>query len=258
MTAWFEDLHEFDDAIRQNGGMAGIVCPNYPAETAMGIYRNNYRGNLRGALALAYPVILQIVGEAYFGMAAIRYIEAHPSKSGNLHDYGAELRTFLDSFPQALPYLADMAKLEWACHRAYFAADEKPFDIAALGRIEPENWARLRFILHPACQVVRSRFPIAAIWQAHQPGMPEEFHVDLDGGPQNALVSRKNGVVRVRIFGDAETEWLERIEAGAKLGAATDVTLDHHPDFDLQSLLADLVSEEILVDFELEPRENHS
>jgi hypothetical protein len=254
MNAWFEDLREFRDAIRSNGAMKGGTCPNYPVDAALDIYRNNYRGNLQGALALAYPVTKQLVGDDFFKIMAIRYIELHPSKSGNLHDYGANLGDFLGVFPNAreLAYLPDIAKLEWACHLAYFAEDAEALDIAALASIAPDEQERLHFRLNPACRIIRSQLPIVDIWQAHQPGMPEDFCIDLDRGPQNALVSRMNDIVRVEALGDPEADWVEGIQAGASLWAVTALVLDKHPDFDLESQLARCVSQGILIDFYLE------
>lgn len=258
MNAWFEDLREFGAAIRSNGPMKGGTCPNYPVDAALDIYRNNYRGNLQGALALAYPVTRQLVGDKFFKVMATRYIESHPSKSGNLHDYGAELGEFLEFFPNArdLPYLPDIARLEWACHLAYFAEDAEPLDIAALASIAPDEQERLHFRLNPACRIIRSQFTIVDIWQAHQPGMPEDFCVDLDRGPQNALAGRMNDVVRVEALGNPEADWVEGIQAGAPLWAVTALVLDKHPDFDLESKLSRWVSQEILVDFYLEAKEN--
>ncbi len=258
MTAWFEDVLEFGNAIRNNDAMSGGIGPNYPIGTALEIYRNNYRGNLQGALGLAYPVIRQLVGDEFFRMMAIMHIESRPSKSGNLHDYGAELSKFLASFPNAqeLPYLPEIAKLEWACHMAYFAADIEPIDIVLLASIAPENQDRLRFLLNPACRIVRSSFPIVDIWQAHQPGMPEDFLIDLDSGPQIALVNRRNDVVRVEALSLPESAWLEEIESGATLWDATAVVLENHPDFDLESHLVNWIEQEILVDFDHEAKEN--
>lgn len=255
MTAWFEDVLEFGNAIRNNGGMVGGASPNYPVNTALEIYRNNYRGNLQGALKLAYPVTSQLVGDDFFRMMAIRYIESHPSRSGNLHDYGAELSAFLESFPNAPSYLPDIAKLEWACHLAYFASDVDALNITALAGIAQENQGCLHFLLNPACRIVRSFFPIVDIWLAHQPGMPEDFRIDLDIGPQVALVNRRNGVVLVEALSVPESEWLTGIQSGSTLWDVAATVLENHPEFDLEAHLVNWIEQEILVDFDLEAKE---
>ena len=112
-----------------------ITCPHYPAQRGVEVYRNNYRGNLHDTLAGAYPVMRQLVGEEFFRLLAKRFIEQHPSRSGNLHRYGGEMAEFLTHFEntQHLAYLPDMARLEWAYHRAYFADDASPFDLDPFG-----------------------------------------------------------------------------------------------------------------------------
>jgi|WetSurMetagenome_2_1015567.scaffolds.fasta_scaffold00182_30 hypothetical protein len=224
---------------------------NYSAETAIAVYRNNYRGNLHDALAGAYPVIKLLVGDEFFRFLAKRYIEQHPSCSANLHHFGSELADFVATFEPAkeLVYLADVAILEWACHVAYFVDDGIALDIDKLAQVSPERYSDLVLHTHPSCRVVRSPYPVAAIWHAHQPGAPEDFHIDLDGGPRYVLVSRKDDIVRVSELTEAEAIWLERVQAGISLGDATAETLALNPGFDLQATLLKLVAQNVFTTF---------
>ena len=252
MSAWHDDLKQFQEAILGQEIVPHAVCTNYPIEIALDVYRNNYRGNLRGALSLAYPVIEKIVGEEFFGMMAKIYIENHPSSSGNLHEYGAGFSNFLAGFPPArsLDYLPDMAKLEWACHQAYFAEDVESLDIAMLVDIPLDEQPHIRFSINPICTAVKSTYPIADIWNAHQ--SDQDFFVDLDAGAQHALVVRKNGDVSVHILSEEEYEWFEHIHNGAPLWAATAATMESSPEFDLQAALFKMVKLEVLVGFDFE------
>jgi hypothetical protein len=256
MNAWCDELSRFALGIVRGHEMPGdmlAINPNYSAATAIDIYRNNYRGNLHDALAGAYPVIEQLVGKDFFRLLARQYIEQHPSRSGNLHHYGARMAGFIAAFEpaQGLPYLPDVAALELACHCAYFADDAATIDIVKLAQVPPGQYPELILHVHPACYLVRSAYPIAAIWHAHQPGAPGDFHIDLAGGPCNALVSRKDDVVRVSELAEAEASWLQGIQAGIPLGDATAATIERFPDFDLQAVLANLVAQDALNDFNL-------
>lgn len=251
-----EDLQEFADAIvhgREMSPNAWRVCAHYSAATAMAVYRNNYCGNLQDALAGAYPIVEQIVGKNFFRMMTRHYVGQHPSRSGDLHRYGAEMAAFIARFPpaQGLPYLHDMAALEWACHCAYFAPDIAALDIIRLSQVPDERYPDLTLLVHPACRVVRSQYPIATIWHAHQPGAPSEFHVDLASGPCIALVGRKAGMVQVSELSEAELAWLDSLREGVPLGLATDTTLEQFPEFELQAALVNLVSRNVLTDFVL-------
>lgn len=226
---------------------------NYSLDVAVEVYRNNYRGNLHDALAGAYPVVEQLVGAEFFRLLTRKFIGQHDSHSGNLHHYGMELADFIDSFEpaQTLPYLSDVAALEWICHRSYFADDTAVLDFNKLAQVAPEQYAGLILHVHPACHLLRSRYPVAAIWHAHQPGAPGDFHIDLDSGPCNALVSRKQDTVLVNELSGAEAAWMQLMQAGIPLGEATAATQERHPDFKLQTALLNLVAQDMFSDFSL-------
>jgi hypothetical protein len=256
MSALSDDLSGFARAIVRGEQPSPLIKANYQhytVDVAIEVYRNNYRGNLLDALAGAYPVIEQLVGKDFFRLMARKYSEQYPSHSGNLHHYGAELADFIAAFEHAreLPYLTDVAALEWACHRAWFADDAEVLDIAKLAQLSPDQYSGLILLIHPACHLVCSRYPISAIWQAHQPGASCDFHIDLDSGSCNALVSRRDDVIRVSELTEAESDWLQGIRAGFTLGEATAATLVRHPEFDLQTLLLKLATQDVLSDFNL-------
>lgn len=224
---------------------------NYSLAIAIEVYRNNYRGNLHDALAGAYPVIRQLVGEDFFRQLARKYIEQYSSRGGNLYHYGEQMAEFIARFvpAQGLPYLHDVAALEWACHCAYFSEDAVALDLGRLAQVAPEQYPGLIFITHPACHVMRSVYPLTAIWHAHQFDAPPDFHIDLAGGPCNAMVMRRDDVVLVTEILAAEADWLINIRAGVPLGEATGATLARYPDFDLQATLVALAAQGVLVDY---------
>ncbi len=249
-----DDLSDFARAIVRGEELSPQIdasYPHYSSAVAIGVYRNNYRGNLHDTLACAYPVTEQLVGKDFFRLLTRQFIEQHLSCSGNLHHYGAEMAGFVAAFElaQGLIYLPDVAALEWACHCAYFVDDEATLDITKLVPMTPEQYPSLILHTHLACHQVRSLHPIGTIWHAHQPGAPSDFHIDLDSGPSNVLVSRKEDVVLVSELSDADAAWLQLIQAGTPLGAATAITLEHYPDFDLQAALLNMVAQGALSDF---------
>lgn len=260
MNGWTDTLQRFSAAIRTGSGFAPgeIVCPRYPEQRGIEVYRNNYRGNLHDALAGAYPVMRQLVGEEFFRLLARRYIERHPSSSGDLHRYGDEMAAFLAHFAPVrhLAYLPDMAKLEWAYHRAYFADDVAPFDLARLAGVAPEAYAALVWHLHPSCTLLASAFPVMSIWQAHQDGLPNGLDIDLNSGDASLLVYRSG--LHVTILGIAPDDhcWLEQLQQGNTLASATETTLSVHPGFDLADTLRRWLEPGVLADFDLAREES--
>jgi len=255
MTNWIDTLTQFSNAIRTGTGFAPneIISPHYAAARGIEVYRNNYRGNLHDTLANAYPVICQLVGEPFFRLLAKRYIELHPSRSGNLHRYGGEMANFLTQFEntQHLVYLPDIARLEWAYHLAYFAADAPPFDIARLGTVAPEAYKDLKWRLHPSCALLISAYPVAAIWQAHQAGEPDVFHINLSSGSNILMVYRDGMSVQIFSLEPSSHYWLSQLQNGIAMGQATNATLSAYPDFDLANTLRHWLARGVLIDFHI-------
>ncbi|MEW6314010.1 MAG: DNA-binding domain-containing protein [Pseudomonadota bacterium] len=261
MHAWRDDVARFARAVRGKDALdeSRGACMHYPLATALDIYRNNLRGNLQGALAVAYPVTERIVGTDFFRLMARAYIDDHPSASGNLHHYGEQFAPFIANFAHArtLGYLADVAALEWACHLAYYAEDAGTIDLEKLARVPVQLHEQVRLLLHPTCHLVRSPYPVAAIWHAHQPGAPDEFRIDLDQGPCNALVTRVDDEVQVRELPDADADWVQRLQQGLPLGKASAATLALYHVFDLPAALLGLVKHGTIAGFVL-PEEEES
>ena len=109
------------------------------------VYRGNVVANARKALASAYPITVKIVGDEFFDGLAREYLRRHPSVSGDLNELGREFAHFVAEFPHTrdLPYLPDVARLEWLAHRAHYAADAAPFDVQRLASLAESEWSEL-------------------------------------------------------------------------------------------------------------------
>ncbi len=139
---------------------------SYKAEL-IDIYRNNTIGGITNAMELTYPVIVRLVGEDFFKATAKEYLNKYYPISGNLDDYGGEFPVFLESFPpvKPLPYIADIARLEWAFHESSLANKENPLDGAALSKIPQDKYFNLAFKLHNSAKFIESEYPIHLIWK---------------------------------------------------------------------------------------------
>ena len=234
-------------ATARNAGVAGSTH----AADRIGIYRNAMRANYRNALRASFPVVLRLVGEPFFHAAVDAFARAHPSASGDLNVYGHAFGDFLAGYPHAagLPYLADVARLEWAVDEAQRAADGSPAPdqvLAALAATAPERLPTLRLQLDPSCRLVASEYPVLHIWRANQArgvdddgaGQEEgDDRVSLDEGGDLFLVRRGDeGVTLVRV-GAGEHAFLVALAAGLRLGAALDAAQRADAGFDLGATL---------------------
>ena len=237
---WGDDLHH----------MQGLILDDQlPAARRFNVYRNNFRISLTDALAAIYPVVEQLVGPEFFGFMADRYIRSHPSRSGNVHNQGFALADFLSRFQAAsnLPYLPDVARLEWAYLEVFHAEAPKPFEPKALEKVAVESYPKLRFDLGPACRLVCSTYPIFRIWHVNQEGYVGDKKINLDVGPEAVLLVRPKLEVELRRVDPAESALLKALESGNNLGEAVEASLKFSPDFDLQSALARYMLSGVLI-----------
>jgi uncharacterized protein (UPF0276 family) len=200
-----------------------------------------YRGNLtvtwRKTLASAYPVIAQLVGEEFFDALSAEYGRAHPSSSGDLNQFGAGFAGFLSTFPHTaeLPYLPDMARLEWSLHRAHYAADAPAVSAADLAAVPPEAIEDACLPLRPACTPLAFGYSVVQLWQAHQPdGPPFPQHMDA---PSHALMARPRWKTEVLPLSPAAYAALAVLHGGGNFGAALDAAFDIDETFDVAAHL---------------------
>ncbi len=194
---------------------AGVL----PAER-LALYRRNMRAAQHDALGATYPVVRRLVGDAFFRVLALDYLRAWPSRSGNLDELGHALAAFIATYAPAaeLAYLADVARLEWACHESALAAEAPRLDAAALARVPAEQQGALLLRLHPSVRRVESDHPAVGIWEANQPDRDGTLAGEV--AAECALAWRRDGLVHVRCAAPAEQAFLRAIAEGASLDAA--------------------------------------
>ena len=212
------------------------------------MYRGNAVANTLGALRLAYPVCEQLVGEECFAGLARLYWRAHPPQSGDLNQYGDAFGAVIACVDEmaALPWLADVARLEWAVHQAGMAADHQPISMAALAKLSPAQLAASRLCLQPALQLITSDWPIASIWLQHQSAHVGEL--DLSGrGAEIALIHRKGLTACIYSTPPCEAACLLALQAGHALESALCASTDIDPKFDPARFLQDAFAQELIV-----------
>lgn len=255
MLALRELQRAFRDSLVLGHSMAAlsvVVGAGVSPARRIDVYRNNVFHNYTEALRAVYPVVERLVGEAFFAGAARKYIVAYPSASGDLHDYGLAFGAFLDAFPPAatLPYLGDVARLEWLWHECFHGAEHSPLSLERLGRIADEAVDSLRFRLHPACRLLASRYPVGKIWAVNQAEWPAATDVDLHKDGAARLLLRRDGfAIVIESLSEAEFELLRSLANGEPLVCGCERAGATDTGFELGPFLKRLVEAGVLVDF---------
>jgi len=216
------------------------------------VYRNNRAVALADSLAATFAATQKIVGEEFFRAMAQDFANAHPPRSAVLHEYGAGFPGFVAGFEPAaeLPYLSDVARIEWLWSRAYHAANADAITPETLARLDADALSGTRLLLHPSLSVLRSAHPAATIWEMNSRG--ESAPID-DWRGEDAAVARCGLAVIVRRLSGGEAAFLQALLAGETLGTAHEIAAAEAADFDPARLLAFLIGGQLIASLRTDP-----
>jgi len=220
-------------------GVRPEVRPTH--ERRFRVYRNNVKASLAAALAARFPVVERLVGEEFFTAMALVFVERHPPRSPVLAEYGAAFAGFLEGFDPAadLPYLPDIARLEWARQVAFHSADADAADLCRLMELPPETLDSVSLGLHPATAVIPSPWPIVSVWTTNtHDETPRAPAADWAG--ETALVTRPLLDVLVQRLPPGADRLVAELAQGVALGAAADAASRADERFDLATTLSAL------------------
>jgi len=239
--------------------LLGYATPRDAARAQrLAIYRDTRSGTLVNALRLSFPAVQRLVGAEFFEGGARAFIRTWPPRSACLDDYGADFAGFLRTFAPAagVPYLGDVAQLEWAVNRALHAEDAAGLDLARLAALDQSTLSRLSFRAHPALSLLCLPFPADAIWRAVlEQDQAAMAAIELGCGPVHLLIERDAAGVQVHRLNAARWQFSARLCAGTplyELVSADDLAMPQRgPDADTAAWLAEHLSLGRLIDFTL-------
>lgn len=213
-----------------------------PAAARLAVHRHHVRHSLSTALAATFPTVQAVVGVDFFRGIAAAFVDKHLPTGPVLSAYGGGFPAFLAAAPAvtALPYLADVACLDWALSRAALATPGPCLSAADLAPVPATALPGLRLRPVPGLAVVRSDFPIDQIWSASQPEAGAE-PVVLGEGVTLLVLRQADSPAFVRIS-SGEAAFVDAVVTGASLEEAAARAAGADGDFDLSSGFARLLA----------------
>lgn len=192
-----------------------------PGEARLSVYAQGYRERIREALAEAYETIHHVLGESAFRELALAYAQHVPSHDYNLSFAGRHLAAFLAPYPltKELPFLPDLARLEWKMVEVFHSFEEPSFDPSSVAAFSLEEWSGARLQFQPSVRLMHSAWPIRDIWEARKKPR-EAVDVDLVNRPHYLLIYRQGLQVQCDLIDPKPYAFLELLLAGKSFGEA--------------------------------------
>jgi Putative DNA-binding domain len=214
------------------------IYPLLTSDRGIKIYKSNAHALAERVLSAAYPVVTALLSAETMALLAHALWQAHPPQHGDLAHWGADLPVFWDTAPQLVdgrtewPWLSDVARLEWALHRADTAADAPEPDAHSLHLLGTHDPAHLHLRWAAATRVLWLDWTVQAVVTAHQ-RPPQEWPQALAAlgtpwathQPQAVLMARRGWRVQHRALGAQEAAFIAAQLSGQALLPA----LEQHP-----------------------------
>ncbi|MDP3189067.1 DNA-binding domain-containing protein [Limnobacter sp.] len=186
------------------------------------VYKNNVMLSLVEAIETSYPVVAVLAGTQVFHSLAVHFVRSNPPKSPVLTRYGEGFADFVESSEVALrlPYLADIARLEWSYIESFHAYDSQVLNTKSLVSLlsNPDHLLATSFHFCSSVRLIRSRHPVVSIWGAV---LELSDHHDLNlSTPEAALVVRPSMAVQVIPISQEASHFIGYLMAGYRLESA--------------------------------------
>lgn len=222
LQALWQPRHADAMQLIADGGLLERSASQNGCQRGLKAYRSQAQALAVRALAAAYPVVAQLLGEGNFEPVARSLWQRHPPARGDIAQWGAELASHMASLADLVdqePYLPDVARAEWALHTIATAPDAQPepTSFSLLAQREPDS---LSLVLSPGVSCFESAFPVASIVSAHREGQAalQEAGERLRAGvAETALVWRQGLKPRLRQALPGETAFITALQENRSL-----------------------------------------
>lgn len=211
------------------------------------IYSNNVFSSLKNVLKEDFLLCRKILGEQKFNQASFEFVRNLPPESGCLLAYGQRFPRFLEVFFPALPYIKDIALLEWAKKEMYYKENSRPLDLQSISSIPKDKYEALTFKFPEATFFLESPFSLQELWNNSE---KEKIRAPKVGSSY-CLIIRPRFKVQQDWFKAEEFHFLKALYEGETLGNAYEKATQINPQFNLSEVLGLALTREYFTQVEV-------
>ncbi len=190
-----------------------FLDPHYPdPHSGLKVYRSNLLFGILGAMSASYPMTKVLLGENNFNFFGREFLYRNPSTNSDLIQYGAGFGEFLRTRRELenLAFIPDVARLEWALERVFYAKPEPSF----LGEV-PADWKKVSPQLKGTVRSLLTEYRVHQAWLAFMDKGEEGIEASqFKKEAEYLAVWSDEGSPRVTPVNGTLTQWIEGVAAG--------------------------------------------
>ncbi len=162
----------------------------FNAKRRLIVYKNTSSLTLKHCVKDIYPMCEKLLDENAFSQLVERFIKTHPNKRRDLTFYGDQFYQYLalNLACQHLPFLADLAELEWAIYRAYYADDDPIWPQQSFVNASAKRIDDITLCLSDSISLLVSGWPTLKFYQH----LNDDTIFDIDTRHSYLIVHRKH------------------------------------------------------------------
>jgi len=225
------------DHISTHGDSVGVneldnllVDSDFTSEQLISIHRNNYVVSLKGSLQQLFPATQALVGNRYFAHVSHQFIDHCPLTEPHLDFYGGAFANFIKDLKalKDMPFVAQMAELEWHLDRISDMHYVKNFDFQRLSEIDESQVMGIHFSLATTCYLLSSDTNLIALHEdLSAPKRPGEIdHADKTGYRKQSYIlvlQNQQGDSAVMPLTSQHWRWLQGLTNGLSLSQLCEI-----------------------------------
>lgn len=211
------------------------------------VIRERTLSSLMRELAGVFPITKRLLSEAEFRIAADQYFSERIPSSIDPMNYCEEFPDFLENFTteKDLPYLVEIAMLDYGCYQAKQAMDAQPINKKIFTELSPEQLAGRHIQLHPACFWMSSPFSLYDVWYRFNSSLPSKASAALT--PQEVVIIRPQMQVEVHKVDTGLVRALDALDNGETLNKALMEGGQEDPNFNAVAAIQFLIQNGLIV-----------
>ena len=254
MLSLAESQTVFRQAIAQSSDAATPTMLTAPrgAATRFAIYRRHHRESLTRHIRGRFPTVEWLLGTPRMMDLAAAFVCDTPPSAPCMAEYGLDFAGYLAADPvcQVLPYVQDVALLDWHLGDVAVAVDLPAVTIAELATFDPDRLADLALSLQPGARYLESNWPIDDLVRVR---LSERAPEQLAFAPLPVAIEIRGarGHFAISRLSPAALRFRTALSHGSTLGDAMQRALEIDAAFDISAGLASLFSEGLVTAIQL-------
>lgn len=193
-----------------------IVKERMDVEDRLAVYSDAYFSRIVEALEIDFEATCKVLGKETFFELVKDYLKEFPSTSTNIDEIGSKLPDFIRKLDPGItiPYLSELAQVEWALIEAFYADDLPLFDPNSLRKVPHASWDKVKLIMDTSVKLIETKWPVHIIWEARKSSIVPEIRQS----PGLYLIYRNGYSVELREKSETEFKALKLAQDGQNIG----------------------------------------